>query len=93
MTPLRATHLQPGTEGFETVRYDRMMKTLTLMFYAATTFLLGALAISSIPIALASAYGTAAAQFVEAMTLVLMVAGPIVFIAAIPFAGSRRGEP
>jgi len=69
------------------------MKTLTLMFYAATTFLLGVLAISSIPIALASAYGNTLAQFVQSMTLVLMIAGPIVFVAAIPFAGSRRGEP
>jgi hypothetical protein len=68
------------------------MKTLTLMFYAATTFLLGVVAINSIPIALASAYGSGLAQFVQVMAGVLMVGGPILFIVAIPFAGSRRGE-
>ena len=68
------------------------MKTLTLMFYAATTFLLGVVAISLIPIALVRAYGNGPAQFVQAMALVLMVGGPILFIVAIPFAGSRRGK-
>ena len=68
------------------------MKTLTLFFYAATTFLLGVLALSSIPIALASAFGSAEAQLLQAIVVVVMILGPLLFLGAIPFAGTRRGE-
>jgi hypothetical protein len=34
----------------------------------------------------------AKSQFLQALTLAIMVAGPLVFIAAIPFSGTRRGE-
>jgi hypothetical protein len=64
---------------------------LTLLFYAATTFRLGTLVISSIPIALASAYGSGPAPFIQTMAVVLMIGGPLVLVAAIPFAGSPRG--
>jgi hypothetical protein len=36
---------------------DLPMKSLTLIFYATTTFMLGVITLSSIPLALASAYG------------------------------------
>jgi hypothetical protein len=64
---------------------------LTLLSYAATTLLLGTLVISSIPIALASAYGSGPAQFIQTMAVVLLIGGPLVLILPIPFAGSPRG--
>ena len=68
------------------------MKSLTLVFYAAATFFLGVIALSSIPIALASAYGVQQAQLIEGIVSVLTIVLPLVFLGAIPFAGTHKGE-
>ena len=68
------------------------MKSLTLIFYAAATFFLGVIALSSVPLAVASVLGSQPAQAIEDIVSVLTIALTLVFLGAIPFAGTRKGE-
>jgi hypothetical protein len=70
------------------------VRTLTLFFYAVVTFFLGLLALDAVYIRVAVLFGDEAAQVVIGIVLVMTFAAPIIFIAAIPFAGTRRkGRP
>lgn len=67
------------------------MRTLTLFFYALATFFLGVQALDTVQIRVATLFGDEVAQAVIGIVLVMTLAGPVAFIAAIPFAGTRRG--
>lgn len=68
------------------------MKSLTILFYAIATFMLGIVALGTIPIAFASSYGATQAQLAESIVGALTIVVPLVLLAAIPFAGTHRGE-
>jgi hypothetical protein len=68
------------------------MKSLTIVFYAVATFLLGVIALGTIPLIFASAYGSTQAQLAESVVGALTLVVPLLFLFAIPFAGTRRGE-
>ena len=68
------------------------MKSLTIVFYAVATFMLGIIALGTIPIVFSTAYGSTQAQLAEAIVGALTLVVPILFLLAIPFAGTRRGE-
>jgi hypothetical protein len=68
------------------------MKSLTLIFYATVTFMVGVIALSSMSIGLESVVGVDQARMIQGVVLVLMIAVPIAFLAAIPFLGSRRSD-
>jgi ABC-type dipeptide/oligopeptide/nickel transport system permease component len=72
--------------------YDQRMKSLTILFYAVATFMLGVIALGTIPIAFQSTYGSTQTQLAESIVGALTLVLPILFLAAIPFAGTRRGE-
>ena len=94
--PLRSLRRPHFYSGFRTppdhaLRTVEPMKPWPSSSTRPTTFRLGTLVISSISIALASAYGSGPAPFIQTMAVVLMIGGPLVLVAAIPFAGSPRG--
>jgi len=94
--PLRSLRRPHFCSGFRTppdhaLRTVEPMKPWPSSSTRPTTFRLGTLVISSISIALARAYGSGPAPFIQTMAVVPMIGGPLVLVAAIPFAGSPRG--